>query len=166
MLIPQSRLDQLALARNVMHKCALGVYAPGPQMPNGVSLRLLVPHYDMQADKVRMFDVVNQNWIKDELRPCKALRERATQHAHTDLLPVDRVQPTQFWLDTLIWLYQTRRAIVLGANELAQQTEQLAQSLACPQQATQVLERFAPSGADDLDAQLAYVAPIRQVMRG
>lgn len=166
MLIPLSRSDQLALARNVMHKDALGSYGPGPQLPDGVFIRLLVPHYDQHTDKVRMFDVIGQGWIKDELRPCQALREIATEQQAPNLMPVDRIQPTQFWLDTLIWLYQARHSIVLGANELNEQCELLAAGLACSAQKALVFERFELSHGLPENADEMLGSPTRYAMRG
>ncbi|WP_143516194.1 hypothetical protein [Pusillimonas sp. T2] len=166
MLIPQSRSDQLALARNMMKKAALCQPGPVSRFAGGELLRVLVPHYDPQQDKVRMFDVIGQTWIKDELRSCQALRELETQQPTQDIMPIDRTQPTRFWLDTLIWLYQTRRSIVLAANELVEQVELLVADLTCPLEKSQVFEWFVLGQEQSDDSNDAHSPKARYAMRG
>lgn len=166
MLIPSFRSEQLALARNVMHCIALGTYATGPQLPHGATVRLLVPYYDAQIDSVRMFDVISQGWLRDENRPCDALRELAAPNSELDMVAVDRVPSTQFWVDTLIWLYQTRRAIVLGANEFVAQREQLIAGLACADQQRQIREGFVLAEELPDETSDRQRANERQPMRG
>lgn len=135
MTIPISRTEQLIAVRKTITEQVLltpeALQNSGRAQPD--PLKVLVPFFEPQEKHVYMLDVMRASWAKEQLKGCHILGHVFSQHPvqnEAGLLAITRTnRAAQFWLDTVAWLFQARRAVVLDLNELKEQVTLAAQEI-------------------------------------